>query len=746
MDAAKKKQLIQFLGEMSDDDLVALANKGLVRRAKKDLEKSETWSVTEQNDMVRVEMTDCHVDVPVSSPIEAVDSTPASGVTRQILAALLFLKAHWRPVLNDGIEPPQSETGSAADDPLRSTTPDAVTTADSETEQITPSSGIPHNSPFGPIVKQLIEVDARTIAKWAGKSPVAAANRLLKKGLEFRVECTTKLAVHFEDSQIRVVLLSSRSEKRLVDLLQHFKSNAPPEEHAKWVVAAVLALRKQSSGKMAAFEISGQENELRLEDRLRIARRTSRLLENIVGTGIAHPSSRILERLQSASITADAASFPRLSKLLTALANEIKLLLRRDAAADLSMISMRIAMTHALCCGALNQDHVEERQQIWGEYRSQYVEAGELELVGLGAAAWQTQSGYEGMTAYFFDCQEDEFRSVSLARGENVDRFFSAEAAYRTALNWDASPSVERLSRSKIHLQNGTLNSMGRLGNSEKCRVIEINEYDPNSDALEKLRISEWSELVPVFQEIQPIGLKVTDPRKALVIIKPAQWGRRWFDELEQAFYWELYDSNGEVLLARLCWLKVTEPAIQFLESTKVERDGLTAMFGRLDFSSGVVCIEPISLFSRGTPTKNDKILSPFFDVDRLETRNTTLIDRLRKKFKRQPQVMTQLGSLDDDEKTPSNLDRLPSVFRYLIAEIDDLLQTQMETGRGILMSNVQDRMVELGSELEAFQIDSVGQVLKQLGQHERPTPDMLLKAVWRLHVLRQAMVQASSS
>ena len=82
-DRVKLRLILQGCDETG---LVALANKGLVSRAQKDLEVGGI-TIEENDAAILVRGPDWVVTMPPDGPTRATDSTKASGVTRQILTA-----------------------------------------------------------------------------------------------------------------------------------------------------------------------------------------------------------------------------------------------------------------------------------------------------------------------------------------------------------------------------------------------------------------------------------------------------------------------------------------------------------------------------------------------------------------------------------------------------------------------------------------------------------------------------------
>src|SRR5262245_42481550 len=76
---------------LDDDALASLANKGLFRRAQKDLEAVRPQIVATEPTVVRLQVADAIVEIP-ELPAKSKCSCPATGICRHILSALVYLR------------------------------------------------------------------------------------------------------------------------------------------------------------------------------------------------------------------------------------------------------------------------------------------------------------------------------------------------------------------------------------------------------------------------------------------------------------------------------------------------------------------------------------------------------------------------------------------------------------------------------------------------------------------------------
>ncbi len=147
-----RDKLKRILAAFDEGGLVALANVGLVRRARKDL---EAGGVTheETDAAVIVRGPDWAVTMPPDGPTKATDSTKATGITRQIIAATIHLRDTWA-----GVPVPATPTSGEA----------------------TPSPVVAVASPAGPspgelLAETVLALSADDLRKWAGKAALRDA-------------------------------------------------------------------------------------------------------------------------------------------------------------------------------------------------------------------------------------------------------------------------------------------------------------------------------------------------------------------------------------------------------------------------------------------------------------------------------------------------------------------------------------------------------------------------------------------
>lgn len=691
-----RANLKRILAGFDEAGLVALANKGLVRRAQKDLEAGGlAWEETDA--AVIVQGPGWNVTMPPSGPQQATDNTRATGVTRQILMATIFLRDRWAPA--DSSEVPSGHEPSR---PAEATNPPETNLAGSSSE-------------VEVLAQSLLDISLDDLRKWAGKTIVREAVALVRSGLEVEVETHAGVTIRLIRHEIEARMLPGFRSRSASKILDEILTTAPRSQHKRWVVVALLAFQQSRGRTIESVEDAALiEPEGAPLTRQQLLISAQELLESVVATGLAHPSERMVERLFTLSISAGAVHLPRLARLLRTLADDVTLVLTRSAAADTGRLFDRLCLTHTLA-RVLAKAGLQPAADLVGYQRTQYDPVGNLELIGLGAYPWQSASGYEGLTVLFWDTADKFFRTWTTSRPTAHPGQFSMAQTYRHDIIWPGG-AIQRLCRSRCTLQHARGNVLGRLSGSQSAIVTVHTPTDPSQLDFSGHLFTRWGLLLDYARSATPLGLREKNPLDWIVVLQPTVWGERFFDELQQQFCWRLQDDQESFLALTLPWAGVNETAIEFLETVKSDRDRLQRIVVRLVFSNQGYRFEPLSLLSAGTP-QGHCILNPAFDRDLITSRQAGLLDQLRKKYGRDrvSTAMTADDETDPESDEAGGLDRLPPGLRAPLSETQAELLRIAETGLRRFNQTIQERSRSLAHSLERLGFAELSRALAEL-------------------------------
>lgn len=547
---AKLRRLVASLDAAA---LEALANKGLLRRAQKDIERGiETRICSETNSSLGVRVGDFEVTVPESGPAMASCSCPAAGVCQHILTAVLFL---------------QKETPEAV--PAQATIPGVSS----------PVATLP--SP------ELMNITPEQLEKWAGKPSFRA-------GLKLVCQCPPEVNAE-KAIRIRFPIINLEVHFIPGGGLDGIIVSGGKGDSRQFVVAAVVGFQR-ANGKewdipVEATSLEASEGAPR--SRAEVLDSCQTLLAETLNNGLSRISTANQQRWATLAVSALGVNLPRLALLLRGIGDEATIVLARDARSDLGRMLDRMAQTHALCC-ALQAGGDSPRPDLVGLHRTRYDEVGHLDLVGAAAWPWRTASGYEGLTVLFWDPSAKRWNSWTESRPRHQLADFKPVARYTQPGPWEGAESPRQLARSGFRLMNARRNPNQRLSGSGKSRVLVTGPANLHCQNLNV--IEDWEQVSGISNALVEIGLREANPLDSVVVVKPTTWGDRGFDPVTQVFTWVLADVHQRPLLADIAFDEFTEPAMKFLESVPLTSVEGALLVGRIQRTARGLSLHPYAL------------------------------------------------------------------------------------------------------------------------------------------------------
>lgn len=521
--------LKEVLAAFDEAALIGLASKGLLRRARRDIEQ-DLVDVVELDDATAVVQADGEeVRLDTKGPAAARCTCPAAGMCRHILAAVLVVQAG------------------------REEAADTAPVEETEGEESTDAPEEPSDTPAQPPdpIAEICNLSEAQIAKWAGKAAMRAALEMLADEAAPGITREGRaVVVRFADDVPEIRYLPGLGLDGMVSKVSKTKRKAL---HA----AAVLAVRQGEGVDPAPDERAdatpASEPVAPDADFLNAV---ERCLADCVRTGFNKAPLVLEERLFALSVATRADDLPRLSRLLRAISAMVRSKRAREFTLDTHAYFSRVAdafmLVRALQSDVIASDMVK-LGALAGLVRQDYAATQTLELFGAGAQVWQTGSGARGVTGYFYSADLNQWFSASLARSSGQDPSFKPMHAYRSEALWSAS-SLQTLSRSRVVLTNPAASADGRLSMAKTVKCT-TTPWPVSREA-----VSDWPACIHTWGELQSDLLAHFRPSLSEgqvaprpVLLAPSHHAPAYFDELAQQTVWPLCDADG-------AWIGLTLP------------------------------------------------------------------------------------------------------------------------------------------------------------------------------------------
>jgi len=676
-------KLVALVAAFDDASWEALASKGLLRRAKKDIEKGLQIRVVDQSpEVLRIEVPPFLVSMPAAGPGSATCSCPTPGVCQHVLAAGLFL---------------QQQSAGISDEKV-AVTEDSVR---SEIALLTPE----------------------TLKAWIGSVEY-------RKGLTLLEKNTLPPMIEYAET-VTVRLLPSDVEIRFVPG-GGLDGMILPKTHGKRAgVAAILALRRSlgfeipvTAAQQSLVDLSGTPR-----TKKEILDSACSVLEDAVSVGLSHVSKVLVNRLATLAVSAQGAQMPRVSLSLKSVADEVKSILQREARADEARLLLWIARVYALM-DAIRSGVDNQGIELAGTARAEYIEVPEIELSGVGAYTWQTGSGYVGLTVMFWTNQSKEFLSWSYARPE-IQRADARQRFYSEG-PWEGTQSPQQAAGSKLKLRRARRTVKGRLSGSTKTSALVLSSVAPETLDFGDRLFTTWENLHRYASKKQPLGLRDPNPLDLIVVLQPNAFGARAFDSITQTFTWEVYDEMDEALTLTLPFRHWTKESIRILEQLSPPKNQNWRFVVKLALEDQILFVEPISILR--AEDREQPVFHLAFD---------TLVETDQAKVSAGARDDLTL-LLEDDAIEPEVEEMaesgLPpgSTLAKVLAEINRRLEAIAETGVHSDLSVHRDWFTKSHREVYGFGLTSLAEVLNALATQSSPA-STIVKARYLTHLHSQA-------
>ena len=532
--------LVAQLRRYDDDAWAALANRGLLRRARRDL---ETVAVSlESADPVVVRVGEHGISFGDSGASGATCSCPAATICQHVITAALWLASSSAP------------------------------------------------APETDLHGELMAIDAAALASYAGRA-----------GLRWAAQYVADLD---DDqpriSQGQLVQLSFTTPRLtfrfmgggVAGLIPDVKLPSPE----KYAAAAVLAYQRAHGAEGVPIEpVQRRETattRARADGRERFLRAVGDLLLDTVRLGASHLSPAVHQRYETIAVWAQGVELHRLALLLRRLADQVELLLDRSARADEHALLDEAALAYALV-SALRVAGDEAPSRLAGQARTIYSSVRSMELVGLGGTPWKAASGYRGLTCLFWWVEEQRFVSWTDARPESM-RTFEPRARWTQPAPWTGLRTPALAVGRTIRLTDAQVSPTGRLSGVERTQAWVGPLVEPPWADMPV--VSSWTALEHRVRGGESL-LDQPDPLREWVLLRPESWDPGVFDPIRQTVWWVLRDDAGRMLPLSLRWTPLASHGVQRLESlTPDEVPPGALVVARVFSRSGSLGGEPLSV------------------------------------------------------------------------------------------------------------------------------------------------------
>ncbi|MBR0483319.1 MAG: SWIM zinc finger family protein [Oscillospiraceae bacterium] len=508
--------LQQALAEADENYFIGISNKGIYKRAGKDLEEADI-SAKYQEDSAEIKISGetCLIKNPLW---ESTCSCPSRSICRHLIASMLWLKEHFQS--EDTDNDAEFEPDFPEDEMLPAGLPETLR---QELSQVTV-----------PQIKKAMGSQLKTLLPNAGQ-------------------------VQLEESSILSGTLPDGTAVRLLYPLQNSTCACHKKDLCPHKALVILAWQmKENLISLSNFET--QAKTLSNSESLTIqesAGRSYALLCDVLRWGLVRMPENMAEHLEASAVQSHALRMADAEKML------------RDLGSRLSDCRERRAVFHAdnfmkklcECAGYLHQLQTQSvSEEMLGQFRRSYETFGQdLTILPIGQRT-VNNSEYAGEIYYFLNLDEkSETRFLTFSDIRPVF-YENAGNSHRrdVVIPWNAGAPIKSLMKSKMILKNAKI-SDGKLSGSKDTMIAMKSPANLNCPELQK-------HIYTDFRKLAIDSAQNQNHPENLCFIHPTACISSVFDTYAQRYKMEIADNQGNSITMQVRYQAETKDFISLLE------------------------------------------------------------------------------------------------------------------------------------------------------------------------------------
>ncbi len=476
----------------SHDDLAleALTSKGQLRRAQRDLASGHGRVNSVDDVRAIVSIDDMTIELDAKGPTSSSCTCKAHGVCRHILHAILLLR--------DWQDEPDAKTDS----------PNAVT--------------------------QICSLTIEQVVKFAG----ADWDRAI--GL-----AADDLGVTFDEKGINITVRLAEMNAAVTFIagngLKGVAYKGPKTRKRLLTTLAALAVRQREGLQVADGSFPPAASPTLSSKFIDQAQKT---IEQAVSATLPSRSLLACDLLIDLAISSRCEALPRLSAELRALAKQAQLANERSVEFEPGSFLFDASRSYALLevLSTCAPDPI-----LVGSVRRKYEKHKQVEVWPLGVSRWRSKTGARGLSAYILDPASNKWLTVIEGRSAGTDLTFDVASAYRMPI-WGAGTLSGLMGRpvrlpEPMIAHDGSISAKSQNGSEASKSTLKVDEV------LQTVAVhNTWEALRKDLVCRMGSGIR-RRPTPLPALISPSRFGRIGFNDLSQAYNWEVHDEIGDSLI-----------------------------------------------------------------------------------------------------------------------------------------------------------------------------------------------------
>ena len=682
------------------DALAVYANVGVIRRALKDIEANKVKLIEHNQSHLIFEVDNQQVKLTPQGIQAAKCSCPASDHCKHIIASVLWL--HENPLIDKAEVNPSCDTVNQPDE-----------------------SSKPNNDPLA----ELLAIESSQLFKTVGKANIRLAYQLLFDWLQNDVITVqtqgVQLRIQVPLSTTPIIYTAGTGFAGIISEL--------PDKQKQAVHLAVIAYLFQQNQKkwvwpdqiVAEHEQKNQQDQL-CDDEIILITQIQNQINALITHGLSHVSTSQANQLQLLNMSARAQGLPKLAAMLRHLCQLVEMQAKRHFAIEEQEIILFLARLTVHLQTILNSEG-QQFVNLRGKQKSQYqTDQQTLDLLPLGAYWWQSKTGVQGATFYFWHPHHNQYYQTTLARTNKVDVNFNRQSIWQSMSLWQSIPSI--LMKRQFTLHNPRIADGDNLSPSGSS--VTLNNTSWSEQDYQTFRningFQNWAELSSYLQKNDENNT-LFDNIFAFHVINSQN---SELDEIRQCLVWCIKDNQNNELLLRLFWDGIDTQRIDTLNLfLKTAHQPLTVLVKCIKNNSDLD-LEPFAIIYKDAKTDQINIANLDFDYEWLYPKGKN--DKAFKAYK-EPILKKQMAQINYQQDP---------IATYIIKPTLSLLEAIASSGQLILSNADKQKINQLQYQCDTLGLTTLSHTLNKLAQNQPIKIQHILQTAYLCHLMNKTHYQ----
>ncbi len=332
-----------------------------------------------------------------------------------------------------------------------------------------------------------------------------------------------------------------------------------------------------------------------------------RLINRISKSGLSRMPVSILEDIELEAIHCGNMELPRLEKMLRGLKSMLEGYFKKHSSFSTKGYLKHLTRIFLIISSIEKCKDYNILTNIIGEKKTKYIPIGDLHLYGIGAAAWSANSGYEGLTYYFYNEEKSKLFSFNdiMPTFYDNERGRKLSSLYISQGKWNIQASMKDICRGEVILRNCRVNRNNRISSSKEINGEIIKKSSICTLDFKGILYKEWRKIREDKEKNFMFSIIEREEHENILLIEPKDYGEAEFDQVNQRLTIEMYDSCGDIMSILVPFTKENEFLIRALERAVKKNKLGYRVLGRVYKLDGEYFIHPISFHYKDGESEN---------------------------------------------------------------------------------------------------------------------------------------------